>query len=123
MYKLIIYNRNSKQKQLKLAYASNFIQRLKGLMFKNITYSLLYIQQKPQYYLATIHTFFMKKTIDVIYINTNNEICETTTIKPWKIHIPQKNQIKYIIELPKNTIKNNNITTNTTIKVVKNNEK
>ncbi len=122
MYELIIYTKNNKQ-IIKLEYASDFIKRLKGLMGKEKIKPLLFIQPYTNRYLSTIHTFFMKKTIDIIYISQENMINETKTLKPWRIYIPKKNKIKYIIELPQNTLKQNNIENNTRIKIVKKDEK
>lgn len=125
MYTLILYNKKNKQKYktIKLDYASNYIKRLKGLMLKEKITPLLYKQPNNNRYLSTIHTLFMKRTIDVIYINTEDQVQEIVTLKPWKIYTPAKNNIKYIIELPENTIKENNITLHTQTKVVKNHEK
>lgn len=119
MYELIIYNNKNEQKHIKLKHALNFYQRLMGLMFKNTIKPLLFIQKTPKRYFSSIHTFFMKKTIDILYISEDNKILEYVTLSPWKIYTPKNNQTKYIIELPKNTLKKNKITTNTTIEVVK----
>ncbi|RAP48283.1 MAG: hypothetical protein BZ136_05105 [Methanosphaera sp. rholeuAM74] len=96
-------------KTIKADYADTYTKRLKGLMLQNTIKPLLYKQKNPHKIYATIHTLFMKKTIDIIYINQKNQITETTTLKPWKIHIPKNNDTKYIIELPQNTIKTMNI--------------
>lgn len=119
MYELVIYNNKNGQKHIKLEYASNFYKRLIGLMFKNTIKPLLFIQKTSKRHFSSIHTFFMKKTIDILYIREDNKILEYVTLPPWKIYTPKNNQTKYIIELPKNTLKKNKITTNTTIEVVK----
>lgn len=119
MYELVIYNNKIGQKHIKLEYASNFYKRLIGLMFKNKIKPLLFIQKTSKRQFSSIHTFFMKKTIDILYISKDNKILEYVTLPPWKMYTPKNNQIKYIIELPKNTLKKNKITTNTTIEVVK----
>lgn len=121
MYELIIFNKN--KTTIKLKYAKTFTQRLRGLMLKHDIKPILFIQSKLGRYNASIHTHFMLKTIDIIFINKNNIIKETVTLKPWKIYIPKTTDIKYIIELPKNTIQKQDITTNTKIELVIKDEK
>ena len=43
--------------------------------------------------------------IDIIYVNEKNEIQELKKLEPWKIYIPKNGYIKYIIELPENSMK------------------
>ncbi|MBQ6218380.1 MAG: DUF192 domain-containing protein [Methanosphaera sp.] len=111
MYKIIIKDRDNKEYAIieNLDYASTFKKRLIGLMFKKEFNGLIFKQKKRHKILSSIHTSFMKTTIDILYINSNMEIQEITTLKPWKIYIPLKSNIKYIIELPENTIKRLNI--------------
>ena len=47
----------------------------------------------------------MKVTIDLIFVNEKNEVQELKTLVPWKLYIPKNGYIKYIIELPENSIK------------------
>jgi uncharacterized membrane protein (UPF0127 family) len=47
----------------------------------------------------------MKVPIDIIYVNEKNEIQELKKLVPWKLYIPKNGYIKYIIELPENSIK------------------
>ena len=48
---------------------NTFIKKLKGLMFKkNINYGLMFKKCN------SIHTFFMKQNIDVIFLDKNNNI-------------------------------------------------
>ncbi|OED30004.1 DUF192 domain-containing protein [Methanosphaera sp. WGK6] len=119
MYKIVIKTKNNKQSIISIDYANTFIKRLKGLMFKDKITPLLYKQYYENRLLATIHTLFMKKTIAIIYVNTDDEIQEIITLKPWQIYIPQKSGIKYIIEVSENTIKENNIEITNKIKVLK----
>lgn len=116
MCNLIIYNKNYKQ-NIKINYAGSYIKRLMGLMFKKQFAGLLFKQKYNHKLFNTIHTTFMKTPIDVLYINRNNKIQETATVRPWKIYIPHKNNIKYIIELPPNTIKNYKIKINMKIEI------
>ena len=47
---------------------------------------------------------FREDDICVIYVNEKNEIQELKKLEPWKIYIPKNGYIKYIIELPENSI-------------------
>ncbi|MDO5851469.1 MAG: DUF192 domain-containing protein [Methanobacteriaceae archaeon] len=95
-----------KEKIIKLNYTNTFLKRLKGLMFKKeINQGLIFINKKPKNkYQSTIHTHFMKINIDIIFLDENMKLIDYTTLNPWKIYIPKKDEIKYIIELPQNTI-------------------
>lgn len=90
-------------KKIEIKEANTFFKKLKGLMGKkNIDYGMLFNK------INSIHTFFMKDSIDVLALNENNEVilkCED--LKKNKI-LNVNNKIKNtsILELPKNTIKN-----------------
>ena len=87
-------------KEIKLEKAFTFYKSLMGFMFKkNISYALIFKT-------SSIHTFFMKESIDVIQTDKNyNVIRIFKNLKKNKIILPKRN-IYYTIELPKNTIKN-----------------
>lgn len=118
MYKLLIYNKNTIQ-SININYASNYIKRLKGLMLQKKLNGLLYKQKYENRYYSTIHTFFMKVEIDIIYLDKKQQLQEITTLKPNKIHIPQKNNTRYIIELFPKTIKKYKIRQKTKLKIIK----
>lgn len=115
MYKIIFNNKD----YVIIPCASTFTERLIGLMGKENFKGLLFKQKYSNKISSTIHTFFMKENIDIIYVDKNNMITQTDTLKTWKIHIPKNNNTKYIIELPENSINRKNIKINTKIKVVK----
>lgn len=74
-----------------------FKDRLIGNMFKYDIQNLLFEKCN------SIHTFFMKDKIDVIFLDKNNNILRTiSNLKSWKI-ITCKKAYK-VIELPKNTL-------------------
>lgn len=72
-----------------------------GLMFRTNITPLLFVLKKPQR--ITIHTFFMLKTIDVIFLDENKKVVDCITIKPWTWHT-SKEKVKYIIEVLEGTI-------------------
>lgn len=83
-----------------LKNANNFKLRLFGLMNKkNFNYGIIFPNCN------SIHTFFMKEEIDVLMLDENYQIKYIyKSLK--KNKIVYKKNIKYVIELPKNTIKN-----------------
>lgn len=101
----LIYN----DKVIKLINCQSFYSRLKGFMFsKEINHALLFERCN------SIHTFFMKKNIDVIMCDKNNLILYYfKDLGKNKIILPKKNVYK-VIELPVNYY---DIKTNTRIEV------
>lgn len=93
---------NGEELAFNVKMADTFLGRLKGLMF---TASLpegngLYIQP-----CRSIHTFFMNYSIDVLYINENNEIVGADEqLEPAKIGNIYKGAFS-VLELPKGTIR------------------
>lgn len=79
--------------------AKTFFQKLKGLMFqKDFDYIL-------KFKANGIHTFFMKKNIDVILTDKNNKILYLyKNLKPNKIIMPKKG-VTYTYETPVNILK------------------
>lgn len=106
MYTIIFINKNTKQKyKIKnISYANTFKKRLLGLMGKTNFDGLMFKQKYENRFYSSIHTCFMKVPIDIIYVNEKNEIQELKKLEPWKIYIPKNGYIKYIIELPENSI-------------------
>lgn len=76
--------------------AKNFFTRTFGLIPKNALKSGEGLVIKP---CCSIHTFFMKFTIDVIFVNKKNEVIALyENVKPWRI-LPIHFSSHYVIEL------------------------
>lgn len=92
----LIYNNN----KINITECKTFTSRLLGFMFKkNIDKALLFN------HCNSIHTFFMKKNIDVIMCDkTNNILYYYNNLPKNKIILPKKNVYK-TIELPVNYFK------------------
>ena len=107
---------NGKELAANVRVAVTFFSRFKGLM---LTDSLpeghsLYIQP-----CRSIHTFFMNYSIDVLYINENNEIVGTDEkLKPAKIGKRCKGAYS-VFELPEGTIRNTGTKVGHSIKLIK----
>ena len=88
------------KEKFNLDIADTFYKRLIGLMGKrNINKGMFFHKTR------SIHTFFMKDSIDIIMINKNNIVIYIgKNISKNKIII--KKEAYHTIELPKNSIKN-----------------
>ena len=84
---------------MKIVVANKFKDKLIGLMGKkNINYSLLIKNCK------SIHTFFMKESIDILLLDKNNKILDIKrNIKPNKIIIFKTKKRTNILEMPNNS--------------------
>jgi len=96
------YNeKNSKVICKNLGIADSFFDRLKGLMFReklNKGEGLLIIPCN------SIHTFFMKFPIDVLFVNKEDKIVASIEkMKPSRIS-KIYGKAKYVVELPAGTI-------------------
>ena len=54
---------------------------------------------------SSIHCFFMKTTIDAVYLSRDMEVLYRETIKPWKLGKIVK-KTRHVLELPENASKN-----------------
>lgn len=84
-------------KEIILIECKSFFSRFKGFMLKkNINYALLFNKCN------SIHTFFMKKNIDVIMCDRDNNILYFfKNLKKNKVILPKKNVYK-VYETPSN---------------------
>ena len=89
---------NTNKKQYKIVIAKSFFKRLFGLMGKkNIDFGILFPKCN------SIHTFFMKKNIDIVGLDENNEVIYKYENLPKNKIIKMNNDRKKtsILELPK----------------------
>lgn len=86
---------NDKLLSSEIKLADNFITKLIGLLNKNS------LDNNEGLFLkncSSIHCFFMKFTIDAVYISKDMKVLYKETIKPWKIGKLVKN-CSHILEL------------------------
>ena len=116
MSKLMKNKRNNKDKNLKSLYlkkydkkitdikiADDFFSRLMGLMFRgNAKLPLLFeIPQKiNSRKRSSIHSFFMRFDIVLVFIDEENSVYEIADLAPWNYYVPKKSA-KYIVEFDK----------------------
>ena len=103
-----LYNKETNIEIGKVKIANSFSSRLLGLMFKrNAEYPLLFeipnkIKGKHR---SSIHGFFMRFDLKLVFIDEGNVIYEIADLKPWHYHTPKKSA-KYIIEFDKKEFEN-----------------
>ena len=87
----------------KVVLADTFFSRLKGLLGRDALGNQEALIIKPA---NSIHTFFMRFPIDLIFLDKQNRVTATKeSIKPFRLTSPFLNAFS-VIELPTNTIKN-----------------
>jgi|SRR3990167_1329110 len=75
-----------------------------GLMFSIKPMPLIFIFKKEK--IVPLHMLFVFYPIDVLFLSKNKVVAEIKeNFKPFSFYTPKSNA-QYIIELPKNTIKN-----------------
>ena len=77
---LLIYE--EKNIKIKVEQADNFLNRFFGLMGRKTLAKDEGLLLSP---CSSIHTFCMKFTIDVVYLDNNNIVLDKETIRPWKV--------------------------------------
>jgi uncharacterized membrane protein (UPF0127 family) len=110
---VILFNKTKNKEIFEVEIANSYFKRLKGLMFKkNINKGLILKVPKSRYSKrSSMHMFFMRISLDVLFINEENKVYEMVTLKPWKIYSPKK-PAKYVVELKKDSINTKNIEIN-----------
>lgn len=82
---------------------TNPIENSLGLMFKKelgFEQGLLIKLSESFRILSSIHSFFMRFTIDLIFIDSERKVVDLKTLKPWRIYVPKKGA-KYVLEVEK----------------------
>lgn len=90
--------------------ARNFLSRALGLMFKG---SLkdgegLLIEFSSHLKSRSIHSFFMRFTIDLIFIDSHMKVVDLKTLAPWRMYNP-KWDCKWVLEVNAGTIEKNKV--------------
>jgi uncharacterized membrane protein (UPF0127 family) len=82
--------------------ADTFKSRLVGLLSKK---SIDFDEGLLLFKCTSIHCFFMKFTIDVVYLSSDMKVLFVETVKPWKIGKMVKN-CAHVLELQEGAAKN-----------------
>ncbi|MBW2968731.1 DUF192 domain-containing protein [Candidatus Woesearchaeota archaeon] len=85
----------------------DLISKTFGLMFRKQIKPLIFIFKKPRIY--SLHTYFVKFPIDVVFLNDCFEIVDLKkNLMPFKSYKPKK-MASFVLELPEHSIINSNI--------------
>jgi hypothetical protein len=89
----------------KLALADSFLSRFMGLMFQKDPEKglILKLPSSRSRRGSSIHMFFMRFPLDIIFLDEDKKIVDMVSIKPWKTYTP-KAPSKYVIELEEGSI-------------------
>jgi len=100
---LIVINRSKQTTLARQAKAARtFVERLRGLMFRP---SLAQGEALVLYGDNSIHTFFMRFPIDVLYLDREGRVLRLEeAMPPWRVG-PVVGGCRYIVELPPATIR------------------
>ncbi|AEH24221.1 DUF192 domain-containing protein [Pyrococcus yayanosii] len=79
--------------------ADTFLKRFLGLMFRRVTYALILVLPTETRTNASIHGFFMREPIDVIFLDSERRVVDMTLLKPWHVYLP-KRPARYVVEGP-----------------------
>lgn len=89
---------------------SNFFGRALGLMFRRRLEEGegLLIEFSSLLKSCLIHSFFMRFTIDLIFVDSDMSVVDLMTLAPWKIYSP-KRDCRWVLEVSEGTIEENTI--------------
>lgn len=97
----LINRENGKVIADEIELADSFWKRFRGLMLKKSFprgRALVFPLSEPKRY--SIHTFFMRFPIDLLYLNQKLEVIESRKgLSPWKTH-KSKEEASILVELP-----------------------
>lgn len=93
--------------------ANSSFSRFKGLMLEsreNFDYALIFPLDFESRYGASIHMMFMNFPIDILFLNSKQEIIDVVeNLRPWSLNCTPKKPAKYIIEMPAGTARKKKI--------------
>jgi uncharacterized membrane protein (UPF0127 family) len=72
--------------------ASTALQKMKGLLGRSSLEGAMYFPGVP-----SVHTFFMRMTIDVAFLDAGNVVQYVLTMKPWRVS-GKHNGVRHVLE-------------------------
>ncbi|HQA51125.1 MAG TPA: DUF192 domain-containing protein, partial [Syntrophomonadaceae bacterium] len=91
---------------MQILQAKTYLSRVKGLLGRDSLPADTGLLLKP---CKQVHTFFMKFTIDVIFLDKHNKIIHLETLKPFKIS-RYVWKARAVVEFAEGTIERHNLT-------------
>lgn len=76
-----------------------------GFMFgkKPKDYGLIFVFNNEE--LVPLHMLFVTFPLDVLWLDSKKQVVESATLKPWILNYSPKHKARYVLELPKGTIR------------------
>ena len=95
-----VYNQNKNCLAEKVILANTFFSRLRGLMGKSMLEQGCCLLLKP---CCSVHTLFMRFSIDVLFLDVNGKIVHHATMPPFRFS-PWVREAKIVLEFPAGTL-------------------
>lgn len=99
--------------------AESFVERAIGLMFKKELREKegLLIRFSEKIKSRSLHGFFMRFSIVLIFLDDDFKIVEIAKLKPWRIYSAKSKSCKYVLEVNEGFVKENGIKKGDTLEV------
>lgn len=97
-----IINSNNPSVQITAHVCDKFITKLMGLMFRkeiNPYFGLLFKESSESRVNTSIHMFFMRFDITVLWLNRDHIVVDKTMAKKWRPFYASKHPAQYTLEL------------------------
>lgn len=105
---MIVYNATKSIKICEADEASTFLGRAVGLMFRKKLEQNKGLLIKFFPGSSSVHSFFMRFPIDLIFISKDLRVVDLKTLKPWRIYSPKKRS-ELVLEVNEGVIKEKGI--------------
>ncbi|NMA44830.1 MAG: DUF192 domain-containing protein [Candidatus Diapherotrites archaeon] len=94
---------NGKPLIKKVKLANSPLERMRGLMFedeKKFDYALVFTSPKEGKIESSLHMMFVFFPIAAIFLDSNKNVVDKTTLTPFTVNYTPKKPAKYVIEMP-----------------------
>lgn len=106
---MIVFNSTKSSKICNAEKAESFFSRALGLMFrKRIGREEGLLIRFPPRTSCSIHSFFMRFPIDLIFIDDRMRVVDLTTLERWRVYKPVK-RCRWVLEVNRGIIKEKNV--------------
>jgi hypothetical protein len=91
----------------KVELAESFFKKALGLMFrKNLEGALVLTLPRETRVGASIHTFFMRFPIDVLFLDEERRVVDTAfNVRPWTFNVTPRSPVRYVVEFEAGNMK------------------
>lgn len=86
--------------EIECRVAESSFQKFIGLMFKREIEPLFFDLGKESRFGCAVHTCFMLKTIDIVFMNKDKVVVDIQRARPFRFLIVPKEPARYVLELP-----------------------